>query len=253
MPPIRQVDSQCIGAPHQSAPERTTTPVKTIMTRWLLALTVAAATLVGLPSPAHAATYTPSSNPILFVHGWNSSASTWNTMISRFQADGWPSTYLRAFSYNTSQSNATTAETVSQEVDKLLAATGATKVDIVTHSMGGLSSRYYLKNLASSGKVDRWVSLGGPNHGTSSANTCFSTACIEMRVGSTFLANLNSGDESPGTFTYGTWRSPCDGVINPVDSTIVSGATNTQTACVVHTSLQNDATIYGQVRDFINP
>jgi triacylglycerol lipase len=227
--------------------------VTSLLTRWLLALTVATAALVGLPAPAQAASYTPSSNPILFVHGWNSSASTWNTMISRFQADGWPSSHLRAFSYNTSQSNATTAQTVSQEVDKLLASTGATKVDIITHSMGGLSSRYYLKNLASSGKVDRWVSLGGPNHGTSSANTCVSTACVEMRVGSTFLATLNSGDETPGAFGYGTWRSPCDGVINPVDSTILSGASNTQTACVFHTSLQNDATIYGQVRDFVNP
>lgn len=227
--------------------------MKSLMSRWLLALTVAAATLVGFPAAAHAAVFTSSSNPILFVHGWNSSASTWNTMVSRFQADGWPSSYLRAFSYNTSQSNATTAQQVSQEVDNLLATTGATKVDIITHSMGALSSRYYLKNLSSTGKVDRWVSLGGPNHGTSSANTCYSTACVEMRVGSTFLNTLNSGDETPGAFVYGTWRSPCDGVINPVDSTILSGATNTQTACVFHTNLQNDATIYGQVRTFINP
>ncbi|WP_346122926.1 triacylglycerol lipase [Micromonospora coerulea] len=227
--------------------------MKSIMTRWLLALTVAAATLVGLPTPAQAASYTSSSNPILFVHGWNSSASTWDTMISRFQANGWPSSHLRAFSYNTSQSNATTAQTVSQEVDKLLAATGATKVDIITHSMGGLSSRYYLKNLASRGKVDRWVSLGGPNHGTSSANTCFSTACVEMRVGSTFLNTLNSGDETPGAFTYGTWWSSCDGVINPADSTVLSGANNTKTACVSHLSLTTDATIYGQVRDYVNP
>lgn len=227
--------------------------MKTIMTRWLLALAVATATLVGLPSPAQAATYTPSSNPILFVHGWNSSASTWNTMISRFQANGWPAGHLRAFSYNTSQSNATTAQTVSQEVDTLLAATGASKVDIITHSMGGLSSRYYLKNLASSGKVDRWVSLGGPNHGTTSANTCFSTACLEMRIGSTFLNTLNSGDETPGGFTFGTWWSSCDGIINPADSTVLSGANNTRTACVGHLSLHTDATIYGQVRTFVNP
>ncbi|MFG1661197.1 esterase/lipase family protein [Micromonospora chersina] len=226
--------------------------MKSLMTRALLALALAVATLVGLPSPARAGTWTPSSNPVLFVHGWNSSASTWNTMIGRFQADGWPSSHLRAFSYDTSRSNATTAQVVAQEVDKLLAATGATKVDIVTHSMGALSSRYYLKYLASSGKVDRWVSLGGPNHGTSSANTCSSTACVEMRVGSTFLADLNAGDETPGAFGYGTWRSPCDGVINPVDSTVLAGASNTRTACVFHTNLQNDATIYGQVRDFVN-
>ncbi|MCM0677955.1 triacylglycerol lipase [Micromonospora phytophila] len=222
-----------------------------LIRRCLLAVAVALATLA-VPAPAQAASYAASSNPILFVHGWNSSASTWNTMISRFQANGWPSSHLRAFSYNTSQSNATTAATIRQEVDNLLAATGAAQVDIVTHSMGGLSSRYYLKNIAAS-NVDRWVSLGGPNHGTSSANTCFSTACVEMRVGSTFLANLNAGDETPGTPTYGTWWSSCDGVINPADSTVLSGARNTRTACIGHLSLTTDATVYAQVRDFVNP
>ncbi|MDH6465520.1 triacylglycerol lipase [Micromonospora sp. A200] len=226
--------------------------MRTYISRWLFAVAVAVAAVAVAPTPAQAATYTASSNPILFVHGWNSSASTWNTMISRFQADGWPSSRLRAFSYNTSQSNATTAQQVGQEVDKLLASTGATKVDIVTHSMGGLSSRYYLKNLGGGGKVDRWVSLGGPNHGTSSANACYSTACTEMRIGSTFLANLNSVDETPGVPAYGTWRSNCDGVINPVDSTVLAGARNTLAGCVAHNSLQSNATIYGQVRDFVN-
>ncbi|MEH0845390.1 triacylglycerol lipase [Micromonospora sp. CPCC 205711] len=227
--------------------------MRTRISRWLLVVAVAVTAVAVAPTPAQASTYTASSNPILFVHGWNSSASTWNTMISRFQADGWPSSSLRAFSYNTSQSNATTAQQVAQEVDKLLANTGATKVDIITHSMGGLSSRYYLKNLNGGAKVDRWVSLGGPNHGTTSANVCFSTACAEMRIGSTFLANLNASDETPGVPAYGTWRSNCDGVINPVDSTVLSGAGNTLAACVSHTSLHTDATIYGQVRDFVNP
>jgi triacylglycerol lipase len=221
--------------------------------RYLVAV-AAAVTLVGLvPAPAHARTYTTSSNPILFVHGWSSSASTWNTMVSRFRADGWPANHLRAFSYPTSQSNATTAQQVASEVNALLTATGKSKVDIITHSMGGLSSRYYTKNLGGAGKVDRWVSLGGPNHGTTSANLCVDTSCGEMRIGSAFLRSLNSGDETPGSPAYGTWWSSCDGVINPADSTVLAGATNTHAACVVHTSLHTNATIYLQVRDFVNP
>jgi triacylglycerol lipase len=216
------------------------------MLRRTMVAAFAALSLATVAAPAAGA-----HDPILFVHGWNSSASTWDTMVSRFQADGWTAAELNRWSYNTSQSNATTAQEIATRVDNILAATGAAKVDIISHSMGGLSSRYYLKNLGGTAKVDEWVSLGGPNHGTDTANYCFSTACSQMRIGSSFLAALNSGDETPGAVNYRTWWSPCDSVINPDSSVSLAGAINTQTACVAHTSLHTDATIYGQVRDFV--
>jgi triacylglycerol lipase len=190
-------------------------------------------------------------NPILFVHGWSESSTIWNTMISRFQADGWTSAELNNWSYNTSNSNVTTASAIQTKVNQILSSTGATQVDIVTHSMGGLSSRYYIKNLGGDLKVNDWVSLGGPNHGTDTANFCFSAACTEMRIGSSFLTALNSGDETPGAVSYGTWWSPCDTIINPDSSVALSGASNTQTACLSHSDLYNDATVYGQVRNFV--
>jgi triacylglycerol lipase len=190
--------------------------------------------------------------PILFVHGWNSNSSTWTTMVNRFAADGWTAAELNNWSYNTSQSNATTAGQIQTKVDQILAATGAAKVDLISHSMGGLSTRYYVKNLGGGAKVDEWVSLGGPNHGTDTANYCFSTACSEMRIGSTFLNNLNAGDETPGTtVNWLTWWSPCDEVINPDSSVALSGATNRQTACLSHSALHEDATVYAQVRDAV--
>src|SRR3954469_17883953 len=191
-------------------------------------------------------------DPILFVHGWNSNSSTWNTMISGFTADGWTTAELNNWSYNYNQSNATTASQISTKVNQILAATGAAKVDLISHSMGGLSTRYYVKNLGGGAKVDDFVSLGGPNHGTDTANFCFSTACSEMRVGSTFLNNLNSGDETPSdTVNWMAWWSPCDEVINPDSSVPLAGANNTQTACMSHSSLHEDATVYAQVRDAV--
>jgi triacylglycerol esterase/lipase EstA (alpha/beta hydrolase family) len=190
-------------------------------------------------------------DPILFVHGYVESASLWNTMIGRFEKDGYPKSYLSAYSYNTSQSNKIDAEEVKSKVESLLKTTGATKVDIIAHSMGSLNSRYYIKNLGGEAKVDDWVSLGGPNHGTETANFCFSTSCVEMRVGSTFLKELNATDETPGAVNYGTWWSPCDEIINPDSSVALSGATNTQTACISHTALTTDETVYKGVREFV--
>ena len=219
------------------------------MTRRTLALACATLTLgLAAAGPAPAQT---THDPILFVHGWSSSGSTWNTMISRFQADGWTAAELNNWSYNTSQSNVTTAGQVRDRVDQILAATGAAKVDIITHSMGGLSSRYYAKNLGGDAKIDEWVSLGGPNHGTDTARFCFQTSCVEMRPGSSFLTALNSGDETPGAPSYATWWSPCDEVINPDSSVPLSGARNTQTACLSHSAIKENATVYAQVRDFV--
>ncbi|MGN6203221.1 MAG: lipase family alpha/beta hydrolase [Solirubrobacterales bacterium] len=203
------------------------------------------------------AAFTPASSmahdPILFVHGWSESASLWNTMIGRFEKDGYAKSALSAYSYNTATSNKTLAETeVKSRVETLLKNNpGATKVDIIAHSMGSLNTRWYIKFVGGESKVDDWVSLGGPNHGTETANTCSQTSCVEMRVGSTFLKELNATDETPGAVNYGTWWSPCDEIINPDESVVLSGATNHKTACLTHAALTTDETVYKEVREFV--
>ena len=194
----------------------------------------------------------PSRPPILFVHGWNSSAGVWTTMIGRFRKDGWQSSDLASFSYNTAASNATTAGIIAQKVDSIRTATGASQVAIIGHSMGTLSARYYVRNLGGDGKVSALVSLAGTNHGTQTALFCFQTSCQEMWPNSSFLTALNSTDETWGSPRYATWWSPCDEVISPRSSALLSGALNTQTACMQHSQLHEDATVYAQVREWVN-
>ena len=196
----------------------------------------------------------PPTHPIiLFVHGWNANASTWNTMIGRFETDGWQSAELSAFSYDFSKSNATTAGIIKTKVDSIIKARGVTQVAIVTHSMGTLSARYYVRNLGGDGKVSALISLGGANHGTQTALLCFQVSCQQMWPNSSFLTALNTTDETWGTPRYATWYSACDEVIKPYTSTILNGAVaNTQTGtCMQHSQLHEDVTVYGQVRDFI--
>lgn len=213
------------------------------------------ATAIFAAAIAASATATPAAalerNPVIFVHGWSGSASNWNEMIADFKAAGYTDGELNAWNYNTAQSNKTTAEQLSAVVDDTLARTGASQVDIVTHSMGGLNSRWYLKFLSGTGKVDDWVSLAGPNHGTTSANGCLDISCAEMRPGSDFLITLNDGDESPGTTNYGTWWSTCDETIDPDDSTVVAGARNTQTGCITHLGFLTDDGVSQEVRAFV--
>lgn len=190
-------------------------------------------------------------NPVVFVHGWSSSSAAWDEMVADFKAAGYADSELYAWDYNSAQSNKTTAEELAVYVDQVRGATGAAQVDIVTHSMGGLNSRWYVKFLGGTNYVDDWVSLAGPNHGTSSADWCFTTSCYEMRHGSDFLTTLNAGDETPGSVDYGTWWSYCDGVIYPADSTVLDGANNTYAGCVGHSDFLSNNTVSQQVRDFV--
>lgn len=221
------------------------------MRRWLSVVALLGIVFgsgVALAVPAQAAT---ARQPILFVHGYDSDASTWDTMLANFQAAGYTGGELFAVSYDSGRSNATTAADLVGIVSDIQASTGWATIDIISHSMGGLSSRYYLRNLGGQAAVDEWVSLGGPNHGTRTSNFCFDPSCREMRLRSTFLADLNAGDETPETVRYGTWASPCDIVILPNNSVPLTGARNTKTACLGHGDLQNDGTVFGQVLTFV--
>lgn len=55
------------------------------------------------------------------------------------------------------------AKRLAQFIDKVLAATGASKVDIVAHSMGGLVARVAIKNYGCANKVRKLLMVGTPN------------------------------------------------------------------------------------------
>ncbi|MFD4556795.1 esterase/lipase family protein [Streptomyces sp. NPDC058469] len=222
---------------------RIATALSAVTTSLLLSLSLAS-------TPAQAASH----DPIVFVHGLSGSASGWDDWVADFEADGYSSSELFAWSYDWTQSNVTTASQLATEVKSVLAQTGASKVDIVGHSMGTLSSRYFLKNLSGTSYVDHFVSVAGVNHGTSVASLCgwLYTSCKEMQTGSSFLTALNSGDETPGSVSYAAYWSDCDAAIDPDTSAELSGATNVDVGCISHTDMNNDHGVYEQVRDFIS-
>ena len=222
---------------------RIATALSAVTTSLLLSLSLAS-------TPAQAASH----DPIIFVHGLSGSASGWDDWVADFEADGYSSSELFAWSYDWTQSNVTTASQLATEVKSVLAQTGASKVDIVGHSMGTLSARYFLKNLSGTSYVDHFVSVAGVNHGTSIASLCgwLYTSCKEMQTGSSFLTALNSGDETPGSVSYAAYWSDCDEAINPDTSAELSGATNVDVGCISHTDMNNDHGVYEQVHDFIS-
>jgi len=213
----------------------------------LLAAVLAALVL----SPVRPASAAPGT-PVIFVHGYTGSASNWVTAMSVFRAGGYPSSQLFAYEYNSYGNNITNAQGLAAYVSQVRSRTGAAQVDIVNHSMGGLVSLWYLKQLGGAQYVRHLASIAGANHGTTSASACLVyTTCQQMFPGSSFITTLSAGDETPGSTRYGTWYSPCDGIIIPYTSTVLSGATNNYVACQTHIGYLADTLTLTQVRSFL--
>ncbi|MBL8777787.1 MAG: alpha/beta fold hydrolase [Acidimicrobiales bacterium] len=215
----------------------------------LLAATLAASLAMGAPSPA--AAQTPPPEPIVFVHGWSSSPSTWNTMRSRFVAAGFPANRLFAFGYNTGQSNKTSAAQLNTYIDQVRAQTGSPVVDVVAHSQGGLVARWCMKASGCNGKVDDWVSLAGANHGTLVSLCFWSAGCREMFYNSDFVKALNATDETPGSATYTALWSDKDAVILPnASAQLASGARNIRVP-IGHNDFPGSQAVFNTIRPIV--
>ncbi|MER5197497.1 esterase/lipase family protein [Streptomyces sp. NPDC002755] len=214
--------------------------------------TAGATTAGPAASVASAAQPLSTSTPVVFVHGYTGSASNWTTAMSVFRLNGWSSSNLFAYEYNSYGNNITNAQGLATFVNTVKARTGASKVAIVNHSMGGLVSQYYLKVLGGNTSVSHLASIAGANHGTTYAGACLIyTTCQQMYPGSSFISQITAGDETPGTTAYATWYSACDGVIIPYTSTRLTGATNNNVLCQTHIGYLTDTVVLGQIADFV--
>jgi pimeloyl-ACP methyl ester carboxylesterase len=154
--------------------------------------------------------------PIVFVHGDSDLAATWETVIWRFESNGYPREKLFAISFTNPQGsiaapkpedNVSLPEDERRElaafVDAALAKTGASKVAIVALSRGCNTTRNYLRH-GGAEKASHAVLCGGVNHGVFVGLGPES----EYNPKSPFMADLNSGpDETTPGVKFLTLRS----------------------------------------------
>ncbi len=128
----------------------------------LLAL-VLAAVLAAPAAPAAAAP--PPPRPVVFVHGSAGSAAQFQTQAKRLAANGYPIASIEAHEYD-SPNIATILPQVyaglDARIDRLLADTGADRVDLVGHSLGTFVLQGYLTSApARAARVAHYVNLDG--------------------------------------------------------------------------------------------
>ena len=112
------------------------------------------------------------------------------------------------------------ADQLHTRIEALLAETGAGRVVLIGHSMGGLAARAYLQRHGA-GRVERLVTLGSPHHGSRMACLGVGTNAREIRPNSAWLRALNAQPLSVPALSV--WSTDDEFVI-PRDSSRLPGA-----------------------------
>jgi triacylglycerol esterase/lipase EstA (alpha/beta hydrolase family) len=199
--------------------------------RILTVLTLASLlSLFAVASPANAA---PAKDPVVIVPGFTTGpliSPGYAPLAARLGSAGYSVDMLVYPDYGFGDIHAN-AQRLKTLVDSVRARTGAAKVDLVAHSMGGLVSRDYVKTLGGSSSVDSVIMMGTPNYGTAVANVaqffgfgnCFTiTACQQMASGSSFLNSLNAGDDTIGSVSYTSIATIVDEIVLPYNTAFLA-------------------------------
>jgi pimeloyl-ACP methyl ester carboxylesterase len=182
--------------------------------------------------------------PVLFVPGYGEDSGVFDAMREHLEDRGYPDSWLLAVELDPADgANAAAAEgPISEGVDRLLAEHGGGTVDIVAHSMGAASARWYATRLHPE-HVRSLTTVVGANHGTDVLCGYAGAGAPDHPV----QAGLNgTGDapvdetpfgrgadpagvpgvpaQPPRTIRYTTVALPDDEWIHPVASSALAGA-----------------------------
>lgn len=195
--------------------------------------------LVPDPPPA------PARAPALLLHGVMCNGGVWLGMRRYLSAKGIGPVYTLSYGPPLA-SIESFADQVAAKIDDILRATGAEKVAIVGHSMGGLVARAYLRRYGHD-RVAAVMTLGTPHHGSAHAWLFPGVSLGQLRQGNDWLSGLNADEgELEGLRIVSMW-SWHDSMVAPQTSCRLAGAENIELVGVGHNALLGDAQVYDLV------
>lgn len=187
----------------------------------------------------------PAADPILLVHGLGCNAGVWMGFSRHLEARGHGPVYTLSYGPPLA-SIGHFAEQLAVRIGEVRAATGAEKVTLVTHSMGGLVARAYLRRHGG-GAVRLLLTIGAPHRGSRHATLMFGTALAQMRPGSAFLESLNAAPpDQTGAPIISLW-SWQDTMVTPQTSSLLPGADNIAVSGIAHNALLADREVWDRV------
>lgn len=156
--------------------------------------------------------------PLLLVHGYGCSRAAWWWLRHRLEARGWVVATINLEPIYTDIEHY--VGLLARRIDEVLAATGAARLTLVGHSMGGLAIRACLRSHGAE-KVCQVVTLGTPYGGSELARIGFGANGRQMVPGNDWLAQLA---EYPQPVETTIIFSPHDNYVMPQTNLYLAGA-----------------------------
>ncbi len=127
--------------------------------------------------------------PVVLVHGYFHNRSGFDFMSHELRTRGYR--WVHGMNYNPIRSSVPDlAERFAVSARDVMEVSGAEKVHIVGHSLGGVIVRWFVQELGGHKVVDTCVTIGTPHHGTLPAYIGFGPAARDMRPGSEVVKRL---------------------------------------------------------------
>jgi len=161
--------------------------------------------------------------PVLLVHGYLLNGAAWWRFARLLEKAG-SRTHVVSLIPSLGSIDAM-ADTLRCRIEALCAASGAPRVHLVSHSMGGLVCRAYLRACGRA-HVASLVTIAGPHHGTALARFGIGEAARAMVPDSAWLVALADAEgqaEHPPTVTLFSYY---DNYIAPQESAMLPWARN---------------------------
>lgn len=183
--------------------------------------------------------------PLLLIHGYQCNRGFWFWLRPRLEAAGWTVATHNMEPAWTEIDNY--AEGIARRIDEVLAATGATQVILIGHSMGGLACRTYLRAYGK-GKVARMITLGSVHHGTRLARLGIGPNARQMRIGNPWLLALGTTAAVPVPQGSVSIYSCHDNFVYPQETgSRLEGATNVAIGGVSHLGMAFSPYVLGKL------
>jgi triacylglycerol lipase len=178
-------------------------------------------------------------NPVLLVHGINDTGAIFEKMAPYLTQLGWSVYDLDLIPSN----GAVGLDQLAQQVANYIAATFAPEqtFDIVAFSMGGIVSRYYVQRLGGIDRVQRFITLASPHHGTWIAYLSQLPGCLQMRPDSPFLQQMNQDATMLEQLNFTSIWTPFDLMIVPANSSQMQVGQDLQVPVLTHASMLTDS------------